>query len=109
MQEASGPPLPQPCPHPGHPLGFSGSPSNLLHSQVLPWWLHPARTAWGLAPAHAEGSRSEPTSSFSWAKVNLTFSWRTTKASRSGNFCAVASRQRPTVLLIRRNLVQPWT
>ena len=109
MQEAPEPPLPQPCPL---LLTFLGG------SQAAPVPCpiarhHPCSSTklgtWGPAPAHFEGSKSEPTSSLSWAKVNLMFSWWTTKASWSGILCAVASRHRPTVWLLRRNPMWPWT
>lgn len=109
MQEAPEPPLPQPCPL---LLTFLGG------SQAAPVPCpiarhHPCSSTklgtWGPAPAHFEGSKSEPTSSLSWAKVNLMFSWWTTKASRSGILCAVTSRHRPTVWLLRRNPMWPWT
>lgn len=54
-----------------------------------------------------EGSRSVLTSSLSCAKFSLMFSWRITKASLSGNLCAVASRHSPTVELTRWELVWP--
>lgn len=99
MQEASRPPLAQPCPHLLTSLGVPRPPQH--PAPQLGAALVAPLSQRSLGTAHLKGSRSGPTSSLSWAKVNLMSSWRTTKASWFGSLCAVAARHCPTVLVFR--------